>query len=197
MSEFCRLQDGIWVIICPVCESIQPAADNQPVDEPVYCNIICDWIGHLDDPVELGAENPSRDDAVTIRRIDDGEPQRPNGGSENPSRNDGVTMTCPICWSSFRPSGRRRYCSDACKAAAWRRRHEAPAVQLVVPRSQPRRPLTVYECDECGARALGEQRCEPCASFMRRVGIGGLCIHCDEPLAVSDLVPREVMRGIT
>jgi hypothetical protein len=186
MSEFCRLEDGIWVIICPVCESVQPAPDNEPVDEPIHCNIICEWIGHLDDSVET----PSRDDSVTQQ-------PSPAGGSENPSRDDSVTTTCPVCWKAFIPVGRQIHCGGACRTAAWRRRRRAPSVELVVPPNRPRRPLTVYECDMCGARALGEQRCEPCASFMRRVGIGGLCIHCDEPLAVSDLVPREVMRGLT
>lgn len=44
--------------------------------------------------------------------------------SEHPSRNDDVTLlTCPVCGSSFAASGRRRHCSDACRQAAWRRRH--------------------------------------------------------------------------
>jgi predicted amidophosphoribosyltransferase len=61
-----------------------------------------------------------------------------------------------------------------------------------VPRSKPRRPITVYECDSCGGRALGEQRCEECGAFMRRVGIGGCCPECDAPLAVSELLGEEV-----
>ena len=110
-----------------------------------------------------------------------------------PSRHDGVTMTCPVCEQSFSPRGRQRFCSDACRATAYRRRRGQRPASLVVPRSQPRRPITVYECDACGARALGEQRCMDCTTFMRKVGIGGSCPHCDEPVAVAELVGEEVV----
>ena len=63
---------------------------------------------------------------------------------------------------------------------------------LRVPRSQPRREITVYECDTCGERSLGEQRCPQCHTFMRRVGIGGHCPSCEEPIAVIDLLEEEV-----
>lgn len=55
-----------------------------------------------------------------------------------------------------------------------RRRHRAEIEALPAP-SAPRRAVTVYECDECGARMLGTQRCGECGTFMRRVGVGGLC----------------------
>ncbi|MGH9286161.1 MAG: hypothetical protein ACRD0M_10905, partial [Acidimicrobiales bacterium] len=64
---------------------------------------------------------------------------------------------------------------------------------IVVPPAQPRRPITVYECDGCGARAVGEQRCADCSTFMRRIGIGGSCPHCDEAVAVSELLGEEVI----
>jgi hypothetical protein len=47
---------------------------------------------------------------------------------------------------------------------------------------------TVYQCPSCDRRYLGEQRCEDCNVFARRVGPGGSCPHCDEPVAVTDLV---------
>jgi hypothetical protein len=47
--------------------------------------------------------------------------------------------------------------------------------------------VTVYECNGCGARSLGIQRCEECLKFTRAVGIGGLCPCCYEPVAVSEL----------
>jgi len=99
-------------------------------------------------------------------------------GHETPSCHDSVTMTCPVCQSSFTPVGRQRYCGDACRAAAYRRRRDAGRAPLVVPKNQFRKPITVYECDGCGARAVGEQRCEECRTFMRRVGIGGACPNC-------------------
>lgn len=50
------------------------------------------------------------------------------------------------------------------------------------------RAATVYECPSCQARYLGAQRCPDCQLFCRRVGPGGLCPHCDEPVAVGDLI---------
>jgi hypothetical protein len=45
-------------------------------------------------------------------------------------------VLCPVCQQPF--AGKRRWCSAACKTAAWRRRRAAgPAV---VPSPQPRRP---------------------------------------------------------
>jgi hypothetical protein len=47
--------------------------------------------------------------------------------------------------------------------------------------------VTVYECDGCGARTLGEQYCDECRTFMRRVGVGGCCPACSEPIAYQEL----------
>jgi hypothetical protein len=102
-----------------------------------------------------------------------------------PSRNDGVTMACPICQQPLLRTGRRRFCSEACRQAAWRRRH--PTALPPVPDRSPR-PTTVYLCPTCDTRYLGEQRCPDCNTFARRVGPGGLCPHCDEPVAVNDLL---------
>ncbi len=141
----------------------------------------------------------------------------------SPSRNDGITMAqaiCEVCGSAFRRLGRRRFCCkrraspalvpDACRQAAWRRRHSTPGTSGAsalgeaqgrlsgrarrLPPSppsgeaRPARPLTVYECPSCGARYLGEQRCPDCGLFCRRVGPGGRCPHCDEPVAIADLI---------
>ena len=118
----------------------------------------------------------------------------------SPSRNDGVTMTraiCEVCGRAFRPTGRRRFCCkrraspalvpDACRQAAWRRRHSSPKELAPLPKGVLRSD-TVYECPSCGSRYLGEQRCPDCQLFCRRVGPGGRCPHCDEPVAVADLV---------
>lgn len=111
-----------------------------------------------------------------------------------PSRDDTATMNCPVCRSFFAASGRKRFCSDACRRLAWKRQHQAPSVPIVIPPpGRPRRPLTVYECAACGTRAVGEQRCGDCGTFMARVGLGGHCPHCDEPVAVADLITGEVM----
>jgi hypothetical protein len=117
----------------------------------------------------------------------------------SPSRDDAATipddriLVCPVCQSRFTPAGRRRFCSDACRKAAWRRRHQPPpAATVVVPPARPWRPITVYACPSCEARYLGEQRCSDCGVFCHRVGLGGTCPHCDEPVAVVDLIAEEV-----
>ena len=99
-----------------------------------------------------------------------------------PVRYDSVMIACPVCGTPFTPTGRRRYCSDACRQAAYRRRGDQPP-----PPPVPAKPATVYQCDSCGQRHLGEQRCEDCGTFMRRVGIGGHCPACDEPVSIDEL----------
>lgn len=113
---------------------------------------------------------------------------------ETPSCHDTVTMNCPICQRTYTPTGRQKFCSDACRAAAYRRRRDArPAASVIVPKSKPRRPITVYECDTCGQRALGVQRCDDCQTWMRKIGIGGSCPNCDSPVAVAEIVSQEVI----
>ena len=104
----------------------------------------------------------------------------------SPSRNDGVTTPCPICGGSFHPVGRQRVCSAACRQALWRRRH--PVAQPVIP-THVTRADSIYECPSCETRYLGQQRCDVCGIFCRRVGPGGPCPHCNEPVAVADLLP--------
>ena len=104
---------------------------------------------------------------------------------DTPSRNDDLTIACPICGHGFRPSGRRRFCSDACRQAAWRWRH--PTALPPIPHRSSR-PTTVYVCPTCDARFLGEQRCPDCNTCARRLGPGGPCPHCDEPVALTNLL---------
>ena len=106
-----------------------------------------------------------------------------------PSRNDGVTILCPVCQRRrFVPSGRKKVCSPACRQIAYRRRRAAIALQQpVLPPHRPRRDGTVYQCPSCEARYLGNQRCSECGVFCRRVGAGGLCPECGEPVTVADL----------
>ena len=101
-------------------------------------------------------------------------------------------MTCSVCQHRFTPVGRQKFCSDACRAAAYRRRRDANRPALTVPKAQPRRPITVYECDGCGNRALGEQRCPDCSTFMRKIGLGGECPSCGDAVAVTELLAQEV-----
>jgi len=110
------------------------------------------------------------------------------GDPAPPRRDDSVTIrTCPACGQPFTPSGRRRWCSGACKQAAYRRRATPPVPAPALPARRPKRPVTVYECGQCGLRALGQQRCDDCGTFMSAVGTGGLCPGCDEPVAIREL----------
>lgn len=110
-----------------------------------------------------------------------------------PSRDDPGTTPCPICQAYFTPVGRQVYCGTPCRKTAFRRRHQAPTAPVVMPPARARRDYTVYECPDCGERLYGEQRCDQCGSFARRVGIGGPCPHCDLPVAVSDLLDQEAI----
>lgn len=103
-----------------------------------------------------------------------------------PSRNAGVTIACPVCGRHFARRGRARFCSAACRQVAWRQRHPA-ALPPLPPRTPP--VATVYQCPVCDTRYLGHQWCPDCQRFCRRLGPGGPCPHCDEPVALSDLLP--------
>ena len=113
---------------------------------------------------------------------------------ELPLRNDGVTIACLVCECRFRPAGRRRFCSEACRQAAWRRRQPTPVPAL--PRHVAR-TATVYLCPACDARFLGEQRCPDCGLFCRRLGPGGACPHCEEPVTLADLLDSGATNGPT
>ena len=105
--------------------------------------------------------------------------------TESPLRNDSVTIACPRCGRAFAPVGRQRFCSAACRQAVWRQRQPTPLPPL--PTRTPR-PATIYECPSCGTRYLGDQRCPECQQFCRRIGPGGPCPHCAEPVALADLL---------
>src|SRR5215207_8221544 len=105
-----------------------------------------------------------------------------------PPRNDIETTSagCQTCATTFTPIRRQRNCSPACRQAAWRARHANPTPQpaIVVRPRTPRRAITVYQCPDCDNRTLGEQWCHDCNRPCVRVDLGGLCPHCDEPVAI-------------
>jgi len=103
----------------------------------------------------------------------------------SPVRDDTATMPCPVCAEPFVPFGRRRHCSTPCRQTAFRRRHAAVVEPLV------RKSDTVYVCPSCDARFLGEQRCDGCNTWARRLGPGGPCPCCDEPISVRELLSPE------
>jgi predicted amidophosphoribosyltransferase len=108
----------------------------------------------------------------------------------------GGAPLCPVCWTPFTPTGRQLYCSGGCRKTAWRRRHTQPAPQPEpVPPPRRRRDVTVYSCPDCDTRYYGQQWCHDCHQPATRVGLGGLCPHCDEPVAVTDLLDQHPAAG--
>jgi hypothetical protein len=104
----------------------------------------------------------------------------------NDSRND-TTAACPVCGTLFTRTGRRRYCTDACRQAAWRHRTATrPPATPPQPRHH-RRDGTIYECISCQARYLGDQWCPDCSRPCRRLGPGGHC-PCGELLTIDELL---------
>jgi hypothetical protein len=101
-------------------------------------------------------------------------------------RDDGVTMACEHCGKAFDASGRRLYCSNACRQRAFRARRGTPPLPARLKRAP--KDGTVYSCPDCGTRYLGVQRCENRDRFCRRLGAGGPCPCCDEPVALKDLL---------
>ncbi len=104
-----------------------------------------------------------------------------------PSRDVGVTAGCGFCGQA-RPAGARLWCSPACRQAAYRRRQQSAPEAVVLPAARSPKDATVYECDGCGERFVGSQRCEECNLFARRIGAGGSCPHCDEPVTIAELM---------
>jgi hypothetical protein len=106
-----------------------------------------------------------------------------------PLSSGSVTASCPVCTRPLPPGRRSRlYCSEACRQAAWRRRHAATLQPPALASKQPRRPVSVYICPECEARYLGEQYGADCHVFCRTAGIGADCPFCGEPVGYDELV---------
>lgn len=119
----------------------------------------------------------------------------------SPPRDDIVTTTagtgarCPVCGTPFVRVRRQRYCSPACRQAAFRDRSGDPLTATAAPIATSTRPLrrrevTVYTCPDCEARYLGQQWCHDCNTPCTRTGVGGLCPACAEPVAIDDLITQ-------
>ncbi len=104
---------------------------------------------------------------------------------------------CLVCGGAL-SSSRARYCSRAHQQRAFRMRHQIslPDLQRLRQDLQRRRAVvarTVYECQNCGERFVGERRCPDCNLFSRAIGLGGQCPECDTPLLLVDLLGEEVV----
>jgi hypothetical protein len=105
----------------------------------------------------------------------------------NDTRNGAAAACCPVCAAPFTRTGRRRYCTDACRQAAWRQRAASPPRPAALPAARPRRQGTIYQCDNCDTRYLASQWCPDCNRPCRRLGPGGHC-PCGELLTIDELL---------
>ena len=113
--------------------------------------------------------------------------------TEPPSHDDSPTTpaarpACPVCWRTFQPVGRQRFCCGNCRKTAWARLKTVPRPTLTVPPAGRRRDSTIYACGTCEARFYGEQWCHDCNQPCTRVGLGGFCPSCEAPVALTDLL---------
>jgi len=131
---------------------------------------------------------PSRNDNETTSPPPQAGHQQPT----HPWHNDNETTTpCPVCGTPFTPIRRQRYCTPACRQAAWRRRHTPPPEPAIAaPPRTPRRAITVYHCTGCDTRTLGQQWCHDCNQPRTRLDTGALCPHCDEPITFRDITDQ-------
>ncbi|MCA1696038.1 MAG: hypothetical protein LC749_15670 [Actinobacteria bacterium] len=98
-------------------------------------------------------------------------------------------LLCPVCWTPFTRIRRQRFCSDNRRKTAWARTHQAtPRPTEPVPPPGRRRDHTVYSCPSCQTSYYGQQWCPDCNQPCTRIGIGGRCPHCDEPIPLTDLL---------
>lgn len=112
-----------------------------------------------------------------------------------PSRDDSVTTSAPpeascrACGATLTGVvGRQACCSPACRQRAYRARQPQPVLPAAVT-IRPRRADGVYQCPDCEARYLGQQRCDDCNTFCTRLGVGGLCPCCNEVITLDELLP--------
>lgn len=99
---------------------------------------------------------------------------------------------CPVCARPFRRVRRQRYCSPACRQAAWRARHDDPLAAAAPSPTPPTRrtDVTVYTCPDCDERYLAQQWCPDCNRPCTRTGTGGLCPACEHPVTLDDLLAQ-------
>ncbi len=105
-----------------------------------------------------------------------------------PSSDVSVTAPdCPACGQQLPPGRSCRYCSPACRQAAYRRRHQPDTPEVPLPPSRSRLHGTVYPCPDCETRYLAEQWCPDCSRPCQRLGAGGTCPSCEELITTAEL----------
>jgi len=115
-------------------------------------------------------------------------------GRDDGAANSASLRRCLACGVLFEGRSRALYHSRACQQQAYRlrrRKGREPLLATWTRELRERRALvaqTVYECVRCEERYLGERRCPTCNLMCRKLGLGGRCLHCDEPMLVIELL---------
>jgi len=123
-------------------------------------------------------------------------PERPSGddiATTSAATTEPGQLLCPVCWTPFTRVRRQRYCTDSCRKTAWTRKNATTqrATETAVPQPIRRKDTTIYECPSCEIRYHGQQWCHDCNHPCTRVGLGGTCPHCDEPVTLADLLDTQ------
>ena len=124
----------------------------------------------------MNPTHPRRDDARDDDRDDDRDDAR----------------RCPSCLRPFTRHGRQTYCTPACRQKAYRQRNITSEIHTATPTPprRHRRNVSDYQCPDCDQILLGEQWCPDCQRPCNRLGLGGSCPHCAEPVTVDQLLDR-------
>ena len=85
--------------------------------------------------------------------------------TQTPSGDVSVTAPgCAACGAPLPADRSRRFCSPACRQAAFRRRHQSAAAETPLQPRRSRLQGTVYQCPDCETRYLAEQCCPNCST---------------------------------
>jgi hypothetical protein len=109
---------------------------------------------------------------------------------DQPPSHGSVTATsCQLCATPLAGRADQQFCSPSCRQKAHRRRTRTPPTRTpVLPAGTSRRDITIYECDDCGERLIGQQWCPDCQRPCRRLDFGGPCPSCGDAITIADLV---------
>ena len=126
---------------------------------------------------------------IDVEFVEDKSPFPP----ENAVYDDPIRHCANADCTNLLDTGRSIYCSPACKQRCYRARHASPRLIKVGTHPSKRARTdrvahSVYECSSCGERFVGLRRCPDCNLFLANLGLGGTCVHCDEPLLLTELL---------
>ena len=127
--------------------------------------------------------------AVSSIADDDRRPSAPE--ASEPVRNVSVTATCGVCGGPLPPGRARRWCSDACRQAAFRLRRAAPRPAL------PAKADTVYECPSARPATWVSSAARTATAGAGVWGRGGRARTATSLVVLSDFLRPDQLGGQT